>query len=594
MKNNIFLLIAASIFILSFSSCDDLLDVTPKDKITPETFFSTEADLQAFSTNFYNSLPKDRDLYKDDADNITHSTPNSAATDSRTVPASGGGWEWGYLRRFNTLLQYSVNCKDKTVRTRYQALTRFFRAYFYFEMVKRFGDVPWYDTELFVSETDQLNKPRDSRELVMKNILEDLDFAITNLSTTPSVYTVTKWTALSLKSRVCLFEGTFRKYHNLNLSTNADFFLQESITASRELMKESNYTLYTEGGTNQAYRKLFTSQNAPTTEVIMARNYNLTYDIYNTVGTYHTSVGEGRPGVTRKIIASYLMNDGSRFTDNPNWETMTFVDECKNRDPRLAQSICTPSYQPIVSNRKNIPDLNACVTGYQLIKYEDEAVGGKSDIDLFYFRLAEVYLNYAEALAEINQLTQDDLDISINKLRDRVGMPHLIMKTANANPDPYLLANTTGYPNVSKYIYFSVSHIQVILEIRRERTIELLSEHFRYDDILRWKAGQNMKQAILGMYFPSPGEYDLNGDGQNDICLYTDTKPGNAQGITYLKIDSDIKLSDGNKGYLSPHKGLTLFWNEQRDYFYPIPSNERLITNGALTQNPGWDDGLNF
>ena len=586
MKNNIFLLIAASIFILSFSSCDDLLDVTPKDKITPETFFSTEADLQAFSTNFYNSLPKDRDLYKDDADNITHSTPNSAATDSRTVPASGGGWEWGYLRRFNTLLQYSVNCKDKTVRTRYQALTRFFRAYFYFEMVKRFGDVPWYDTELFVSETDQLNKPRDSRELVMKKILEDLDFAITNLSTTPSVYTVTKWTALSLKSRVCLFEGTFRKYHNLNLSTNADFFLQESITASRELMKESNYTLYTEGGTNQAYRKLFTSQNAPTTEVIMARNYNLTYDIYNTVGTYHTSVGEGRPGVTRKIIASYLMNDGSRFTDNPNWETMTFVDECKNRDPRLAQSICTPSYQPIVSNRKNIPDLNACVTGYQLIKYEDEAVGGKSDI--FYFRLAEVYLNYAEALAEINQLTQDDLDISINKLRDRVGMPHLIMKTANANPDPYLLANTTGYPNVSG------ANQGVILEIRRERTIELLSEHFRYDDILRWKAGQNMKQAILGMYFPSPGEYDLNGDGQNDICLYTDTKPGNAQGITYLKIDSDIKLSDGNKGYLSPHKGLTLFWNEQRDYFYPIPSNERLITNGALTQNPGWDDGLNF
>ena len=351
MKNNIFLLIAASIFILSFSSCDDLLDVTPKDKITPETFFSTEADLQAFSTNFYNSLPKDRDLYKDDADNITHSTPNSAATDSRTVPASGGGWEWGYLRRFNTLLQYSVNCKDKTVRTRYQALTRFFRAYFYFEMVKRFGDVPWYDTELFVSETDQLNKPRDSRELVMKKILEDLDFAITNLSTTPSVYTVTKWTALSLKSRVCLFEGTFRKYHNLNLSTNADFFLQESITASRELMKESNYTLYTEGGTNQAYRKLFTSQNAPTTEVIMAKNYNLTYDIYNTVGTYHTSVGEGRPGVTRKIIASYLMNDGSRFTDNPNWETMTFVDECKNRDPRLAQSICTPSSPVMVDSR---------------------------------------------------------------------------------------------------------------------------------------------------------------------------------------------------------------------------------------------------
>lgn len=587
MKNNILLFIAAA-SILSFSSCDDFLDVTPKDKITPETFFSTEADLQAFSTNFYNSLPKDRDLYKDDADNVTHSTPNSAATDSRIVPASGGGWEWGYLRGFNTLLQYSSNCKNETVRTRYEALTRFFRAYFYFDKVKRFGDVPWYDTELFVSEAEKLNQPRDSRELVMKKILEDLDFAIPNLPTERSVYTVTKWTALALKSRVCLFEGTFRKYHQLDLSTTADFFLQEAIDASKELMSNGNYTLYREGGTDQAYRKLFTSQNAPASEVIMARNYNLTYDVYNTVGTYHTSVGEGRPGVTKKIIASYLMKDGSRFTDNPNWETMTFVDECKNRDPRLAQSICTPSYQPIVSNRKNIPDLNFCVTGYQLTKYEDEAVGGKSDIDLFYFRLAEVYLNYAEALAETNQLTQNDLDISINKLRDRVGMPHLVMATANANPDPYLLADATGYPNVSQ------TNQGVILEIRRERTIELLSEHFRYDDILRWKAGRNMKQPMLGMYFPAPGEYDLNGDGKNDICLYTGTKPSETQGVTYLKLDSDIKLSDGTKGYLSPHKGLMLSWNEQRDYFYPIPSNERLITNGALTQNPGWDDGLSF
>ena len=128
-------------------------------------------------------------------------------------------------------------------------------------------------------------------------------------------------------------------------------------------------------------------------------------------------------------------------------------------------------------------------------------------MDLIIFRTAEIYLNYAEAKAELGTLTQGDIDISVKKLRDRVGMPNLDMAAANLNPDPYLASEVTGYANVKG------ENKGVILEIRRERTIELAQEGFRYYDMMRWKEGKRFEQPLLGMYFPGPGEYDLDGNG---------------------------------------------------------------------------------
>ena len=589
MKHNIKHILAALFVPVVLVSCDDLLNKTPQATLSPDSFFTSESEMQAFSNNFYTILPS-TGLYSENCDNYIGTNLISEIRGGRTIPSSGGGWSFTDLRKFNTLIDYSSNCKDEKVRDRYVGLARFFRAYFYFEKVKRFGDVPWYDTQL--GSTDEaLYKARDSREYVMTKMLEDIDFAIENLPDTKSVYTITKWTALALKSRFCLFEGTYRKYHGINgYEHDWKYYLEKAAEASSEFMNKSGYTLHTEEGTAKSYLALFSSEDALSDEVILARNYNAAYSVVHSSANYTLVGSMGRPGMTKKIVDSYLMADGSRFTDKAGYKTMQFAEETKNRDPRLSQTIRTPDYTRIGETKALAPDLSSTITGYQPIKYvttTDKDSYEKSDIDLIIFRTAEIYLNYAEAKAELGTLTQGDIDISIKKLRDRVGMPNLNMSDANASPDPYLESEVTGYPNVTG------DNKGVILEIRRERTIELAQEGFRYYDMMRWKEGKSFEQPLYGMYFPGPGEYDLDGDGNLDVCLYENSAPSDTKATLKYKLGGEIILSEGTKGYIDPHKGESV-WDETRDYLYPIPTDDRSLTKGNLTQNPGWDDGLNF
>ena len=584
MKKHIYIILAA---LAGFTSC---LDKEPLSQMSPETFFSNENELQAFSNPFYTIFPSTT-LYSENVDNVIRLELSEEVRGARIVPASGGGWTWTILRDINTMLGHIDNCKDEQVREQYEGLARFFRAYFYFEKVKMFGDVPWYDKEM-ASDDPDLYKPRDSRELVMQNILSDLDYAIEKLPSSKSLYTITKWTALALKSRACLFEGTFRKYLNLNLEgKDWQWYLQECASASYDFIAGSGYSLYSTGGTNTAYRNLFINADKATEEVILARDYNKSLGIFHDSNYSTMSASYGRPGLTRKIVASYLMKDGTRFTDKAGWEEMEFAEETRNRDPRLAQTIRTSGYTRYGKTALVAPDFSTCITGYHPTKY----VGGtehdgynKSYLDLIIFRSAEVYLNYAEAKAELGSLNQNDLDISVNKLRKRVGMPDLDMAAANGTPDPYLQSAQTGYVNVAG------ENLGVILEIRRERTIELLGEGHRYFDMVRWREGKAFEQPLLGMYFPGPGEYDLNEDGVNDVHLYKGKTPAASTSKVLLQIGQDILLTDGDKGCVFPHKGNTGRWNEERDYLYPIPTDDRSLTFGALTQNPGWNDGLDF
>ena len=524
---------------LTLSSCEDWLDKYPLAQMSPETFFSNENELQAFSNTFYTIFPGDG-LYNEGYDNIVKNEIAAEMRDGRTIPASGGGWTWTDLRKFNTLLEYSGNCKDTDIRNRYDAVARFFRAYFYFEKVKRFGDVPWYAKPLG-SADPELKRPRDSREFVMQRMIEDIDFAIRYLPTKHDLYRITKWTALALKSRFCLFEGTFRKYHDIDLPENDwKWYLEQAADAAEEFITNSGYSLYTATGPATSYRDLFASENAQSVEVILARDYNSALGVFHNANFYTISASYGKPGMTRKIVDSYLMADGSRFTDKAGWETMEFKQQCSNRDPRLAQTIRT------------------------------------------------VYLNFAEAKAELGTLTQEDINLSVKRLRDRVGMSNLILDDANKNPDPYLSDAKTGYPNVTG------ANKGVILEIRRERTIELAMQGFRYYDIMRWKEGKTFEQPLLGLYIPAKGEYDIDGDGTPDVYFATKGETPSTTAKLTLVIDQDILFSDGDHGYISPHKNNPGIWDETRDYFYPIPTDDRSLTGGALTQNPGWNDGLNF
>lgn len=564
-------------------SCD--LDKQPLANLSPDSFFSTRSELDAFANGFYSNFPG-TSVYEEESDLIIRNNRSDWMRDGRSVPGSGGGWSWTALRDFNTLIELSANCKDENVRNEYIGVARFFRAWFYFEKVKRFGDVPWYDLQLGSSD-DALYKPRDSRELVMSNVVADLDFAIAHLPVGRSVYKVTKWTALALKSRACLFEGTFRKYHGIKLDGHtAEWYLEQAAAAGEEFISTSGYSVYTGGGVENSYRDLFASADAIGNEVILARDYDRNLSIKHN-GTYYTLGNYGNPGMTRKMFCSYLMKDGTRFTDKEGWKTMTFVEETKNRDPRLAQSIRTPGYKRIGSDKVEAPDFGHTETGYMLTKYmqgvdQDVDLFGASFNDLPLFRSAEVYLNFAEAKAELGTLSQSDLDKSIKILRSRVGMPNIDLAAANASPDPYLSAAETGYPNVTG------ENAGVILEIRRERTVELFDENFRFYDLVRWKNGQAITHKFLGMYFPAPGTYDLDGNGTYDVCFYTGEAPsGLPAGVVKCKIGERVFFTEGDHGYVDVTPNLPGVWNEERDYFYPIPTDE-LTLNKNLEQNPGW------
>ena len=573
------------------------LDRTPLDALAPENTFNNKEELETATNGFYAMLPNTEDLYGETADLVVPTTLTNEVLGIRTVPASGGGWSWRLLSDINTCLIYSARCKDANVRAEYDGVSRFFRAYFYFEKVRRFGEVPWFDTPL-TSTDDRLYQGRTDRNTLLDNMLADIDYAAQHLPAATNVYKITKWTALAMKSRMALFEGTFRKYHGI---AGYERYLQLAADAAKDFMDNSPYTIYKEG--NTPYMNLFASKNAIKSEVIMALNYNVGLNIVHDLNRFFTSDG-AKPGLNKKIVDSYLMYDGTRFTDKADYQTMGFYDEMQGRDPRLAQTIVTPGYKRIGGTDVLSPSFSAATTGYQIIKgvtTPADDIWHKSQNDFPLFRAAEVYLNYAEAKAELGTLTQADLDASILKIRQRVGMPGIDMAAANATPDPYLSNEETGYPNVTG------ANKGVILEIRRERTIELLCEGFRYYDLIRWKAGKVFEKQFKGMYFGPIDTnkqftvYDMNGNAVNDaldICIYSSEKipsktdyPELNDITVFLKLGENLFLENGmNGGNVIVHdiKTRTRTWNEDRDYLYPIPQSQITLYGGALKQNPGW------
>ena len=332
---------------------------------------------------------------------------------------------------------------------------------------------------------------------------------------------------------------------------------------------------------------------ALTDEVIIARNYNSAYGATHSAGNTMTAGSMGCPAMTKKLVASFLMKDGPRFTDQDGWQTKSFADECQNRDPRLAQSIRTPGYMRMGTSTTTAPDLKVSFTGYHPDKYVttvDQDQYNNSDIDLIIMRSAEVYLNYAEAKAESGALKQEDLDMSVNRLRKRAGMPDLVMADANANPDAFL--TNAAYGGYQSPVLLSDANKGVILEIRRERAVELCQEGHRYYDLMRWKEGKVFDAPFYGAYFPGAGAYDLDSDGSLDFEIFTASTVSTSP--VAKKLNEDVFLSGGTAGFILLHGDVERSWNENRDYLYPIPTDDRNLSGGALTQNPGWDDGLTF
>ncbi len=566
---------------LLITGCNKDLDAPPKDRLDANLFFNTATDLEVYTNGMYEMLPGTTvydAAYGESSDDIVPLIVPDRIRGTRLVPVGRGtgGWNWSNLRSINYFLQNYQKCPDEAARLKYGGIARFFRAYFYFDKVKMFGDVPWYNKVLEAGDED-LYKSRDSRKIVMDSVLADINYAVENIPAEIQLNRITKYTAMLLKARICLFEGTFRKYHNLG---DHEKFLNEAVAASQQLIDAGVYKLFTTGGVNASYRELFARNVQTPVETILARDYNNDL-VRHTLAFLMTSPTSGSFGITKDVINSYLMKDGSRFTDNPGYATMGFYEEMQNRDPRLTQTTAGPNFAAYGSTTPEPVSLNATTTGYRVIKaLPDRSQWNSSSSynDIILFRYAEALLIFAEAKAELGTLTQGDLDISLNLLRDRVGMPHLDMAAANASPDPYLLAM---YPNVS-----SEANRGVILEIRRERRIELFNEGFRWDDLMRWKEGKKLEKPMVGMYFPGLGAYDFNNDGKMDVYVHEGNTSGAPAGITSFINIKQRPLTDGNSGNLNPFR-IAVSFDETKDYYYPIPQ-EDLTLNKSLEQNPNW------
>jgi starch-binding outer membrane protein, SusD/RagB family len=570
-----------------YTSCS--LDEMPQDSVDKSAIFSSEKGLATYSYSFYNMLPSVADGFKQDemCDYGAVAGYNSFIREGAYSAQTSGGWSWGDLRNINYFIENCVNQHvDETVRNNYIGLARFFRAYFYYNKVVQFGDVPWIDKTLQV-DSKELFAGRDSREVVMEHVLEDLNFACNNITRakdeTGSL--VTKWVAYALKARVCLFEGTFRKYHTeLGLASTANRWLGEAALAAGMVIQGSGYSLYTAAGAGASFRTLFTSDKPVTSEVMLASCCDAGKGVLGQANWWWTSGTYGpRFSMIRTFVNTFLNTDGTPFTSQAGYETMAFYDECQNRDARLAQTIRTPGYKR--DGKPAAPNFNGySFTGYQPIKYTldasryDEGALNTNAIPLF--RYAEVLLNYAEAKAEMGTLTDDDWKITIGALRARAGITGgLLAKPTTV--DTYLQQN-----------YFPAITDPVILEVRRERSVELALEGFRFTDLKRWKRGELMTMRWTGIYIAQLNvPMDLDRDGAPDVIFYKGTAPsGVPSSCTPIAIggQSQQGLTGDNSGNLTWSDNDPRKWySDGRQYYYPIPASA-IQKNGNLKQNPGW------
>jgi hypothetical protein len=564
--------------ILTLAACKkDFLDRQPLSDIAPGSFFNNEKDLTLYTNGFYAMLPAN-EIYSNDlsSDNVEPAVIGDVVA-GRTVvqtDAASAQWTWSDLRNVNYFLaNYGKAAVSDSIKAHYAGIARFFRALFYFTKVQRFGDVPWYSQPL-EANSPELFKGRDPRALVVDSIIADLDYAAANIKTPKNASRITKWAALAMKARVCLFEGTYRNYHLETGSGNQ--LLQKSVDAAQQVMESGLYKLYSTNNPAVDYANLFSADVANADEYILARIFDRTLTkTHQANGQFLTSTLSA-PGLTKTLINSYLMSDGTAFSAQTNYATIPYWEEVKNRDPRLAQTIRTPGYKRINTTASLVPDYANAMTGYQCIKFvtgTDQDGNNSNSNDLPIFRFAEVLLNYAEAKAELKQFSQAAADASINLIRKRAGMPE--MQVATLTVDPLLQAE------------YAIDD-PIILEIRRERRVELMMEGFRYQDLMRWKRGSLLAVEFKGAYFPGVGTYDLNGDGKNDLAI-VETKPATPdKTLQYFVLHPDRALSDGDKGNLVIHPGAVKKFDELKHYLFPLPLTE-LLLNPNLDQNPYWE-----
>lgn len=582
------------------ASCNDTLDKMPRDKFVnnPE-FWNNENQVESYSNRFYEDYVGYGQgggygwfYFKSLGDDQVN--PDFDNWDYTSVPGSSSNWTSPYteIRRANYMIAgIQGSTLSESLKNHYLAVARLNRAWQYYQLVRMYGDVIWYedvvmDPDPKGSQSELIYKARTDRDEVMDKVLEDLNFAVANITTSGK----NSWSvdmAQAMKSDICLYEGTYCKYRTAAengkaaSSERASKFLNECVKASEAVMAKG-YAL------NANYGDIYNADDlGNNNEVIFFRNYKYN-EVMHSTGDYCCSSSPQR-GISKDAIDAFLFRDGKPLattgldkSDVPerveyvqhnskgevvkddDGKPVILKDKDGNtryvysiekmlavRDKRLSKLV-----DPILSlahhewERAASGSSMASSTGYTIAKYDninqdpvDRISIGKNISDAPLWTLPIIYLNYAEAKAELGSINQADLDKSVNKLQDRAGVGSISLSPA---------ADPANNMNVSNLLW----------EIRRARRCELMTDNWiRYWDLVRWHQLDKL-----------------------DNTKYPNINRG-ANVKNAMALDSDINYTVDENGYIIVNTAARAYLPKY--YFYPIPSSE-LTLNPQLTQNPGW------
>lgn len=579
-----------------------------------ETIFGSQNGVEAYAISFYSNLPSLSSLTISENGLVDYAgcrTQSAFYLDNGYNAGIPTSWSWGNLRKVNYFLdalKSDYNKLDEDLTAHYEGLARFFRALFYYDKLTNYGGVPWFDHCVSSTDYDEMYKDRDNRDVIIGHIIEDLDFAAKNISTTKSQGNtlVSIYAALALKSRACLYEASYRKYHDLSQECPAvpedskftpAFLYNQCIDASNKIISSNQFEINMDAGTKGAYRDLFYLSECRTNETIFGISAGSEHKVYGEANWRYFSGSYGNSYCgSRAFVNTYLNTNGTPFTDVAGYDTKQFSEEFANRDNRLSQTFMPPSYKK--KNTKMAPDIanNVAPTGYHIIKYvlDDPWYDNQAkNINCFpLMRYAEVLLNFAEARAELGLLTNTEWSNTIGKLRQRAGITGGL-SSKPTKLDPYMV----------EYFYHDVTD-PVIMEIRRERAIELFYEGYRNNDLNRWACGKLFETLPwTGIHIPSlDAPLDLNGDGVND-CYFSLKPTSQAPSLyksIYVQILAEDSLEQGLKAHPNSNGGYDLeyvlsskriFHDDGRQYLSPIPDiivKDYASRGYHMTQNKGW------
>ena len=619
-------IVLSAFLCLGLGSCFDL-DKMPEGELSSMTAFGTTAEISKYLNQFYegtlrkepnnsssetvsNSAIRVQSNNVGQAEGIAFGDLNSDNMQSNVINTRLAGEtalssatelkEYYAIRSLNFLINNIGNCADQTSEEYKQCVGEayYFRACYYYQLLINYGGVTWL-TEVLNPVQEEMQLPRASRTELADHILDDLDLAITNLNeqTTNATMRVHKDVARALKSEVALFEGTWEKYHKIKNTPFYDKavtdekindYLEQAAAAAYEVMEGGSWSIYKTG--TEPYRDLFTAVDlSGNQEVLWWKKYDAASNIGHSV-TRFLNKGGGMCGASASLIDDYLTIDGRPFVGTERDEAKkVYGDELSpsKRDPRLAQTICTPGCQLRPNNgyTYQYPPLNGesynqNTTGYSILKYVEYNTTYEPTIDqenksqaaAIQFRYADVLLNYAEALAELDGAQYaDKIKAALLPLRERVGMPGVDFDREYNQEADY------PFHDLDKYIQ----------AVRRERRVEKACEGRRLEDILRWAAADVL---IVGK--TPTGAMFVGSDLENNQFYYSN---GNYQ-LIYDEADGNNLFLTGTPGssprYIIPfnNKNYPTGWGFKvdRDYLLPIENRMLSLTGNMWTQNPGW------